>query len=109
MYAAKKYQLPNLLTECQKILQTNISIDTVCIIPGQAVYFTEQELINKTVQFIGQHTGKVFYTEGFLRLSLASLRDIISSDWLEIDEVSVFEACIRWAKAELKMLINNPT
>jgi len=110
MYAGKKYQLPKLINECQKVLQHNISVSNVCEILDQAIYFDEQELVNKSLQFIGEHAVKVVKTEGFLQMSRPSLLKMVSYDWLQIGEVTLYKACIAWAEVQLqKLLVESPT
>jgi len=109
MYAGIKYQLPKLIGECQKMLQQNLSADTVCEILDQAIYFEEQELINKSVEYIGKQAARVVLTAGFLQMSREGLFKVVSYDWLQISEVTLYKACLNWATTQLiKRNINNP-
>jgi len=102
MYAGKKYQLPKLIGECQRVLQTNISSDNVCIILDQAILFEEADLINKSVMFIGKNAENVLKSAAFVALSKEGLRQVAAFDWLEIKETALYEACLNWAKFQLK-------
>jgi len=100
MYAGKRYQLPKLINECQRILQANISIGNVCVILDQAVFFNELELVNKSVEFIAGHIDTVLRTDAFLGLTQEALRYIVSSDKLHMNETVLYHACLRWADAQ---------
>jgi len=102
MYAGKKYQLPKLIGECQRILQTNISTDNVCTILDQAILFEELELINKSVMFIGKNAENVLKSDAFLALSKEGLRHVAIFDWLQIKETVLYDACLKWVTFQLK-------
>jgi len=110
MYAGRKYQLPKLIGECQKLLQQNLSADTACEILDQAIYFEEQELINKTIEYIGKQAVTVAKTAGFLQMSREGLFKVVSYEKLQISEAILYRSCLNWAITQLKKRnINNPT
>jgi len=103
MYAAKKYQLPKLIGECQRVLQTNISTDNVCVILDQAIIFEEQNLFNKTIDFVGRNAHAVILTDAFAVLSREGLLRIVSYDNLQVEEAILYRACLRWALVQLSL------
>ena len=102
MYAGKKYQLPKLLSDCQRVLQTTITADNVCVMLNQAIVFEELELINKSVEFIGLNAKSVLASNAFKNLSREGLYYVVSYDGLQVDETFIYQACLKWAENKLK-------
>lgn len=102
MYAAKKYLLLDLADQCQKFLQANLNIENVCCILELSMAFDENQLKDRCLAFISKYTIDVLKSEGFLQLSRATLLEIAKMDCLTISELQLFNACVLWAKHQLK-------
>lgn len=45
---------------------------------------------------------EAFQSSSFTQIGRKSLEKIIERDTLELDEIEVYEACLRWAEAECR-------
>lgn len=100
MYAAKKFRMGGLITQCFGHLQNNITEDTVCDFLEQAQKYNQPELQRKCLRYIDKDTAAVFSSPSFCQLSRSCLRTVISRDSLVVRESEVFEAAMKWARHE---------
>jgi hypothetical protein len=101
LYAAQKYQLPELLSKCEVFLSEHLDVKNACSIYGQAKFFSMAKLTTGALEFIAQNAMKIFNSEDFLSLSPANLFDILQLDSLCISEVNVFRSVLKWAESKL--------
>jgi len=106
MFAARKYLLTGLISECLEVLEKSISPDTVCTILQQITLFGEDNLKEKCLMFISVNAEDVFNTDAFMSISHDILKTVVSSKTLATTEKHVFESCVRWAKHQLLELGN---
>jgi len=107
MYAAKKYLLTGLVRECRRVLEKELGLDTVCTVLTHSISLDECELRKKSLEFISKNTFKVINMEAFKELSHDAVDDVVSLDMLTgTSERRLFEACVRWARHQLKELGN---
>jgi len=109
LYAAKKYLLTGLLQECRRASKKALtcSVDTVCAALQQSISLGEDELKEKSLKFVRENTRRVFNTEAFLHLPHNALEDVVSLDTVsETSERELFEACVKWARCQLRKLGN---
>ena len=102
LYAAKKYLLTGLITECLEVLEKSISVENICTVLMQAMALNESELKRKCITFIGVHTCNLFDSETFLQLTTDALVDIVSMDVSVASERQIFENCMKWARYQLR-------
>lgn len=99
LYAAKKYLLLDLVDQCQKFLQDNLTTDTVCSILDLGLTFDEPDLTARCLDYISEKALKVFNTDGFLHMSPAALEAVMRLDIISATETLMYESCIRWARS----------
>lgn len=103
LYAANKFQVPDLVTLCALLLKTHLSDKNAASIYQQAERFDQHELADSALVHIRRHARNVLETEDFLSLSTNVLCRLLEDDELEAaDEMQVYEAVLRWAKAQCK-------
>jgi hypothetical protein len=97
---AKRYQVEKMQVLCAEFLEADVSVDNACelfqIAPdmlGDASFVME---------FIQENTEDVLDSAGFLTLTKPRLLALLENDQLAIDEVGLFQATLKWAKAEAK-------
>lgn len=106
MYAAKKYFLSGLASECRVALERSLSVDTVCTLLQHSISFNEHELKKKTLKFISKNTCQVLNTPAFLDLPHDAVNDVVGLDIIAgTSERQLYEACVKWAKHQLKRMI----
>ncbi|XP_060575127.1 BTB/POZ domain-containing protein 6-B-like [Ruditapes philippinarum] len=98
LYAAKKYDLGNLVLECEHYLQTAIDVNNACSMFNQATFYEMDLLQAKSLEFICMNANDVFDTDDFLKLTPLSLLAILKAGNLGVEEeMDVFKAAIKWA------------
>ncbi|XP_053373262.1 BTB/POZ domain-containing protein 6-like [Mercenaria mercenaria] len=108
LYSAKKYETSRLTEKCKDYLNTQLSTDNVCVILQHAHKFDEAELEQKCLQFIFDKGDDVLKSDGFSSLPKEVLQKIIESDSLNADELSIYDACKRWAVEQQKPKSRKP-
>ena len=70
----------------------------------QASSFGETELQEKCLGMIDKYVLEAFESTSFTELTRNSLQMVMRRDTLEVEELDVFDKCIRWAEAECQRL-----
>lgn len=102
MNIANKYQVTSLLSKCGSYLAKNLNNANVCSIYRHARFFCINDLIQKSESFIETNANNVCRDNDFLSLSTEDLQEILKLEKLNINEVDLFRAVLRWADNELK-------
>ncbi|GBP70948.1 hypothetical protein EVAR_48956_1 [Eumeta japonica] len=102
-YGAKKYMLPHLVKECTRYLWSDLYPRNACRAYEFARLFEESVLMDKCIQIISTNTKEVLNDNSFEEVELNTVITVFSLDHLNIDsELDLFEAAIRYAKAQDK-------
>ncbi|XP_033106401.1 BTB/POZ domain-containing protein 6-like [Anneissia japonica] len=102
LYAAKKYFLPHLATECVNFLETNLTARNACFLLSQSHLFDEEQLMQQCWEVIDAQTEVALRADSFVDIDFKTLQCILSRETLNVKEVALFHAAVRWAKAECK-------
>jgi len=97
---AKRYQVEKLQLLCGEFLEADVSVENAC-----ELYQIAPDMLGDASfveEFIQENTEEVLESAGFLNLTKNRLMSLLENDQLATDEVQVFQACQRWAKAEAK-------
>lgn len=110
LYAARKYGITGLEDKCTRVLEHAIISDNVCFILEQADKFDNVELKKKCLDFIFHQPRVVLRSSSFCDLPFQCVLDIISSDYIDATEDSIFDAVLRWSEIEClrQELLNSP-
>ncbi|KAK6175504.1 hypothetical protein SNE40_013957 [Patella caerulea] len=92
-----EYGLDELKRLCSSYLVEILNTNNACDTLQAAVLYSQDDLKDKTIQFIDQHTAEVFRSKGFQELSADSLATILKSDNLAIDEMELYKSVKEWA------------
>ena len=99
MYSAKKYLMDGLVDKCKTFLETEMSANNVCSILSHCILYDENELMEKCMEVIHNHTEDVLNSDDFLNCSNEGLYKVVLSDKLScVSEVDIYRACVKWAK-----------
>lgn len=101
LYAAEKYGVSDLIGICRSYLESNITVDSVCVIMENSKIFNMADLFSKCINFIFCCEGAsktVFFSPGFLDLKRECLKALVESDDLTLDETVIYQSLIRWAR-----------
>ncbi|KAH0617197.1 hypothetical protein JD844_029017 [Phrynosoma platyrhinos] len=100
LYTAKKYAVPALEAHCVELLKKNLRADTAFMLLTQARLFDEPQLASLCLENIDKNTSNAINAEGFTDIDLDTLVAVLERDTLGIREVRLFNAVVRWSRAE---------
>ncbi|CAG7819213.1 unnamed protein product [Allacma fusca] len=104
IYIARKYDISELVDTALKILLNRLDIDNAITVYQQAQDFREIPVEKNAFEFIVRRLPEILETNQITLLRQENLCKLLSIDDLDIREVSLFQACCRWAAAECKRL-----
>ncbi|KAK2141943.1 hypothetical protein LSH36_1012g00027 [Paralvinella palmiformis] len=100
MYAAKKYLLDGLITQCKRYLDEEISERSACTVLSHSLYYNEELTTKRCIQYIAENMDNVLKSEDFANLTVNGIDRVFSSDVITsalFKETSLYRACLRWA------------
>ena len=100
MYLAKKYLIWPLAEKCRKVLEASIKPDNVFAVLEQAVQSDEKELEVKCQVYISEKTKECINSETFCNIGSHTLNALLKRDTLDITEVELFNAVLKWLDSE---------
>ena len=106
--AARAYKIPGLQHLCGEFLEKDLNPDTVLGVLHQGLHFDDQNLITKCLDVIAESASDVLKATEFEDLSNGSLAYILDIEKMNCYEVELFQACTRWAQAEVQRQNRSP-
>jgi hypothetical protein len=100
LYAARKYDVPELEKRVSSHLEDLISLETLIPILEASLLYEQTSLENKCWHCLEYNSDKFFHSEAFLQLRESTLGLILRRDCLSITELKLFNQILRWAEAE---------
>ena len=100
LYLAKKYIVPSLAQKCFEYFDANFAAENVFIFFQQAIQFHDNKLEEKCWDFIDLKTSKAVASDGFSDINQATLVKLLEREPLNVEEVDLFKAVIKWSEAE---------
>jgi hypothetical protein len=100
MRIANKYGVDKLTSLCAEFLENDIKIENAC-----QMFEAGPRLVGDAsfgLNFIEENTKAVIESRGFTELSEARIVILLEDDNLRVKESDLFQALMRWGKAELK-------
>lgn len=94
---ALEYGLDDLRRLCCEYLEENLSVQNACDCMQAAVTYGQEELKEKVIMYIEQHTESVLKSKAFQELSEDALSEILKVDGLNMDEAEVLKYIKEWA------------
>jgi hypothetical protein len=100
MYLAKKYLISPVAEKCCEVLEASIKPDNVFVVLEQAVQFVEKELEAKCWNIVSVETLECINSEAFCNIRSHTLNALLKKETLEITEVHLFTAVLKWVDNE---------
>ncbi|CAB4021429.1 BTB POZ domain-containing 6-like [Paramuricea clavata] len=100
MYLAKKYLISPLAEKCCKVLEASIKPDNVFVVLEQAIHFDEKMLEAKCWNIVSVETLECINSEAFCNIGSHTLNALLKNEMLEITEVHLFTAVLKWVDNE---------
>lgn len=92
------------LSEAKKMMKDyfvkKLNIENACLLLEEAEMHEAKELVSCVLKFVEQNTQAVILSKGFEMLSIETMILLLKQNNLTIDELELFEAVVRWAKAK---------
>jgi len=96
---AHQYGFIELETSISDYLKATLNIKTVCLIYDTSSLFQLNSLEDSALLFMDRNALEVLNHDSFVTLSDAAVKELISRDSFCADEIEIFKAVSRWAKA----------
>ena len=109
LYVAKKYIVPTLADKCRSFLETKLDETNVLQILQEAKNLEESELEKRCWKLIDANTSTCLKSDGVLTVSHDTLVSFLKRENLYAEEVHIFDAVKRWAKAKCEEKRLEPT
>ena len=100
MYLAKKYLISSLTEKCCSVLEASIKPGNVFTVLEQAMQFDEKKLEAKCWDIVSKKTQECLNSEAFCNIELRTLSTLLKKRSLEIAEVDLFKAVLKWVDRE---------
>ncbi|KAH3791312.1 hypothetical protein DPMN_144795 [Dreissena polymorpha] len=98
LYAAKKYDVPDLQSKCRSFLSKIMSTKNISITLNQAIDFDDSILQTMCLDFIVKQSDGVLKSDSFVEMSRSALKAVLMCDTFGVSEDQLFLACKRWAQ-----------
>lgn len=102
MYAAHKYMIPNLVKFCEQFLEDGLNDENICCILEQSLTFGAEVLKKRCLALIVLNSCEILKSKQFNEINAQTLDAILDMDRMECSESFLYQACIGWAKHQLK-------
>ena len=100
LFAAQKYQIPDFAVIIGKQIMNTIDCESFFELVDIVQNFEIEELSHQLGQFITENTDKLIENDKFVALQRDSLALILKQSSLSISESELFDACMKWTRAE---------
>ncbi|XP_030854339.1 BTB/POZ domain-containing protein 6-B-like [Strongylocentrotus purpuratus] len=100
LYAAKKYLVPHLARSCVEYLERSLSARNACVLLSQSHLFEEPDLMQRCWEVIDAQAEVALGSDSFVDVDQDTLECILKRETLNVKELVLFHAAMRWADAE---------
>lgn len=100
IYLAKKYIVPTLAEKCIQVIQDNINPENALSILEHVILYDEQRVEKKCWEVIDMCAYKTLASEAFMDISHKTLISLLKRKTLNITEVELFQAMLKWSDRE---------
>ena len=102
LYLARKYILPELVDDCEKLAKQLVDAESVWNIITKALQNHEETICDACLTFIRLHTSEVFKTANEIQqIKQNALEFVLDNTMLNTKEETIFQFCLAWAKEQL--------
>ncbi len=97
---AKEYIVPSLTRKCMQFLKEKLAPKNVFTFLQQAIQFDQKELEKKSWELIELKANDAVASDAFTGILPTTLAEFLRRESLEIEEVDLFKAVLKWCEAE---------
>ena len=99
-YLAKKYDIPCLEEECDKLIKSGLKTENVVMVLEQAMLFDQEKLKNRCWEMVDRKTSAAVSSAAFSNISQKTLIEILKRNSLNIEEIELFQAVLKWSNQQ---------
>uniref|UniRef100_A0A183CQK9 BACK domain-containing protein n=1 Tax=Globodera pallida TaxID=36090 RepID=A0A183CQK9_GLOPA len=108
LYAAKKYDLPELVDSCLNFPIPELS--NVFLAFGQTRFLGDEDFARRCLVYIDQNADVLILSEEFLQIGQKLLCEILARDELRIsEEIAIWKTALRWADEKCRKNRKEPS
>ena len=100
LYAAKKYLVLHLARSCVEYLERSLSARNACVLLSQSHLFEEPDLMQRCWEVIDAQAEVALGSDSFVDVDRDTLECILRRETLNVKEIVLFHAAMKWAEAE---------
>ncbi|KAL5017581.1 hypothetical protein ScPMuIL_007170 [Solemya velum] len=111
LYAANKYLVDGLVKVCKDYIENNMDADNACLLLQGSVELDITEIRQACIDYIVSNGQDCLKSKSFGVLSDVCVKELVSSDDLAADELTIWESLVRWSdsKCQERQLCINDT
>ena len=94
--------VPHLARRCVEFLEISLNSHNACMLLFQSRLFEETDLTNRCWEVIDAQAKECLQSDGFIDIEYNTFQLVISRETLNVNEIFVFQAAVKWASAECK-------
>jgi hypothetical protein len=106
---AHRYLLSTLEVICATYMLSRISFSNALHLFELAMYLDHKMFMDRSREFIYANALQVFSSSSFVKIKMETLHSLIEADGLDLSEVDVFRAVMRWAEHACRKQHVRPT
>lgn len=103
VYLSTKYIVPSLKKKCVRFLQKTVTPDTAFAVLSQAVHFGADVLEEDCWEVIDTACSEAVQSDAFLNIDHPLLCELLSRDSLNVKEVDLFRAALKWSANQCQL------
>ena len=112
VYLATKYLVPALMKKCVRFLRKKVTAESAFEVLSQAIHFCADGLESNCWRVIDDECAQALKSEAFLRIEHCVLCELLSRETLNVKEIDLFNAVLKWAqhqceKQDIKSTVEN--
>ena len=103
LHAATRYKIDEVTEKCSLFLQNSVCVKNVCNVLNGSIKFRDEALTEKCLNVISDNGEEVMKQDSFTALTRDALMKVAQREFIKRkSEISIYQACIKWAEAECR-------
>jgi len=103
---ADKYQVLGLKKACTQYILKNVDVHNICTVIRDIENYNTPELFQQCLELIVEHFKEIVNEPNFYELPEHLLLCILKRDFIEMEEIAIFEVVIKWAQKQSAYMEN---
>jgi len=100
--AANQFQMDDVKQIVAQYFAEIIDAEIACLLYEESFFHNAAELRELCLSYIEENPERVLNSTAFQNMTIEMVLEIIKSDYLVVEEYTLFMSCVAWAKAQAK-------